>query len=379
MTQRSRRVPVLFFAIVLAAISASSPLLAERWKLQYFHDENDSSLSLIDMTFPSAKVGIACGVLTTKTDPKGDGVVLLTSDSGKTWQTIKVKEVPVSLYFLDDSIGYMVTQRGIWKTEERGLTWKKLKGTNGILRVHFIDSKRGFAVGFRKQMLSTVDGGLTWKPVEAAQTASSKPEHTVYHWIAFDGPDRAIVLGHYEPPRKNLLQVPEWADPEAAQRIRERPTLSITLETKDGGKTWNPQTAPIFGKLALLRFMPKGMYGLSIVQFDNAFKFPSELQLVNWRSGKSESVFAKPDRHIVDVGFLGPASGAILAAIERPGTMVNSPLPGKLKILKANNLRSWIEMPVDYRATGTDAILSVVDEKNAWVALDSGMILRLEP
>ena len=125
--------------------------------------------------------------------------------------------------------------------------------------------------------------------------------------------------------------------------------------------------------------MPKGMYGLSIVQFDNAFKFPSELQLVNWRSGKSESVFAKPDRHIVDVGFLGPASGAILAAIERPGTMVNSPLPGKLKILKANNLRSWIEMPVDYRATGTDAILSVVDEKNAWVALDSGMILRLEP
>jgi hypothetical protein len=379
MTQRRRRLPVLFFAIVLAAMTASTPLLAERWKLQYFHDENDSRLSISDLAFPSERVGIASGVLSTIARPRGTGVVLVTNDGGQNWQTIKVKEMPISLSFLDDSVGFMVTNGGIWKTEERGLTWKKIKGLDGLLRVHFVDHQRGFAVGLTKQMWATVDGGVTWKSVQEAKSVSSKPEHTVYHWIAFDGPERAIVLGHYEPPQRRLLQVPEWADPEAAQRVREKPTLSITLETKDGGKTWNPQTAPIFGKLAVLRFMPKGMYGLSIVQFDNAFKFPSEVQLLNWRSGKSESVFAKPDRHVVDVGFLGPASGAILAAIERPGTMVNSPLPGKLKILKASNLRSWIEMPVDYRATGTDAILSVVDEKNAWVALDSGMILRLEP
>ena len=65
--------------------------------------------------------------------------------------------------------------------------------------------------------------------------------------------------------------------------------------------------------------------------------------------------------------------------IERPGKLMQSPFPGKLRILKSSNLRNWSEMPVDYRASGRHATLAVIDERNAWVALDSGMILRLEP
>ena len=350
-----------------------------RWKVQYFHDEDRSSVRLTDIAFPSATTGIACGVMSRIDRDRPEGIVLVTRDGGKAWQEVKVNDLPVSLHFVDDSTGFLVTGNGIWKTEERGLTWKRVKEIRGILRVHFLNRNRGFAIGMRKQVLSTDDGGVTWKPVAEAQKPAARAEYTTYQWITFDGPKLGMILGGATPPRRSTLEVPDWADPEAAMKEREWPTLSIKLETKDGGATWSPQTAPVFGRMSRLRFAPNGgTYGLALMRYERAFAVPSEVYLVNWKTGKSETTFKDVNKTVTDVAFFGPSHG-IVAAIERPGTMAHSPLPGKLKILSATNLRSWIEMPVDYRATGLNAMLAVVDEKNAWVALDSGMILRLEP
>jgi hypothetical protein len=347
--------------------------------VQYLHDEDRSSVRLTDLAFPSASTGIACGLLSRIDRDRPEGIVLVTRDGGKAWQEVKVNDLPLSLHFIDDSTGFLVTGNAIWKTEERGLTWKKIKDIRGILRVHFVDRNRGFAIGTRKQVLSTSDGGVTWKAVADAQKPAARPEYTTYQWITFDGPKAGMILGGATPPRRSTLEVPDWADPEAAMKEREWPTLSITLETKDGGATWSPQTAPVFGRMSRLRFAPNGgAYGLALMRYERSFAVPSEVYLINWKTGKSETTFKDANKTVTDVAFFGPSHG-VVAAIERPGTMAHSPLPGKLKILSATNLRSWIEMPVDYRATGLNAILAVVDEKNAWVALDSGMILRLEP
>jgi hypothetical protein len=366
-------VNTLFPKTALIFVLASALLHAERWKMQFLYDEDKSAMVINDLVFPSAQTGIACAILTTERTPKG--LVLLTRDSGTTWQRVEVQEFPMSLNFLNESTGFMVTNKGLWKTEERGLVWKKLKSWNNVQRVHFTSAQRGFAVGPNRVFLETKDGGKTWGPVEAAKKLSAT---TNFYWVAFQGDQRGIVMGSSASPRRRTAILPEYLDPEAAAKEREWPHLSATLETRDGGQTWTPQTAPIFGRMKRLRFVPDGIYGLSILQYEYAFEVPSEAYLFNWKTGKSESTYRAAERYLEDVGFLSPTAG-LMAVIERPGKMMQSPLPGKLKMLKATNLRSWMEMPVDYRAVGNRAILAVVNEKNAWVALDTGMILKLEP
>ena len=59
-----------------------------------------------------------------------------------------LKEMPISLFFLDDSLGWMVTTRVLWRTTEAGRNWTKLpKIPDDILRVCFTSEKDGYAVG----------------------------------------------------------------------------------------------------------------------------------------------------------------------------------------------------------------------------------------
>ena len=358
---------------ILALLLLSTATHAERWKVQFFHDEDNSRITIQDLAFPSESTGIACGARQSERSIKG--IVLLTRDAGKSWTELAVQELPVSLFFLNESLGFMVTTKGLWKTEERGLSWKKLKSWNNVLRVHFLDPGHGFALGPNRTFLSTNDGGKSWDPVAEIKKVSAT---TNFYWMAFQGPSRGILMGSSAVQRKRLGSLPEFIDPEAASHEREWPHLSTTLETRDGGRTWEPQTAPIFGSMKRLRFVPEGLYGISILQYEYSFEVPSEAYLFNLKTGKSESAYRAPGRYVEDIAFLGPSTG-LLAVIERPGKLMNSPFPGKLRILRASNLRSWMEMPVDYRASGNRAIFAVVNERNAWVALDTGMILRLEP
>jgi photosystem II stability/assembly factor-like uncharacterized protein len=51
--------------------------------------------------------------------------VLVTSDAGRNWAIVTVKDPPASLFFLNESVGWMVTPKGIYKTVESGRSWKK--------------------------------------------------------------------------------------------------------------------------------------------------------------------------------------------------------------------------------------------------------------
>ena len=70
------------------------------------------------------KRGIASGYILEK--GKSKPTVLVTSDGGLQWTLVPVKESGFSLFFLDDSLGWMVTDKGIWQTEEAGRSWHKL-------------------------------------------------------------------------------------------------------------------------------------------------------------------------------------------------------------------------------------------------------------
>ncbi len=47
---------------------------------------------------------------------------------------------------------------------------------------------------------------------------------------------------------------PAWMDPERASKRKQVPTLTLLMQTNDGGATWESSTVPLFGLVTSLRF-----------------------------------------------------------------------------------------------------------------------------
>ncbi len=87
-----------------------------------------------DIAFPSPLRGIAVGFIEDQLGQRQPrNISLVTADGGKTWAEVKLNDTPYSLFFLDDSTGWMVTEDGIWKTEESGRTWKRISKHSSVL------------------------------------------------------------------------------------------------------------------------------------------------------------------------------------------------------------------------------------------------------
>ena len=361
----------------LAALLAVAGVLmaAEpRWRVSYLYDELDSSLTISDLKFPTPRRGLAAGVL--RTGRAAKPVIISTNDGGLTWSMDKLKEQPVSLFFLNDSLGWMVTARGLWKTEESGRSWSKISSPKDVLKVYFLDPNRGFAIGARKTILETADGGKSWQAPPVAEQVSTAEANTVFATLDFLQGRFGIIAGWSRPPRPRASRFPDWMDPEAALKQRELPSSGVVLETRDGGRNWTPQVVSMFGRITQVALDPAAA-ALTLVEFDQGFEWPSEVFHVDLRTGKSNRVFRERDRMVTALCLDGAGNG-YLAAIERQGTLRNSPIPGKLHVLRSTNLQQWRDMRVDYRAVAHRAILAAAGPAHLWAATDTGMILRLE-
>lgn len=359
-------------ALVLCALTA---LGAEpRWRVQYFHDEDDSSLVIIDLKFPSPRRGLAAGTLAEKGSIKP--VMVSTNDGGRTWSTEKLKEIPVSMFFLNDSLGWMVTTQGIWRTDEAGRQWRKISSRKGILRIYFLNANRGFAVGPQRTILETVNGGVTWTTSSVAEKLATSKTNTVLAAIDFLAGRFGLIAGWSHAPRRDHMRVPDWMDPQEALKRRERPGTTVLLETRDAGASWTPQVVSMFGRITEVLLCPKGI-ALSLVEFDNAFEWPSEVFQVDLRTGKSDRVYREKDRVVTGM-YLAPEGVGYLATIDCTPTLHSSPIPTKVRVYRSADLENWHEMPVDYRTVAHRATLAAADSSHIWMATNTGMILKLE-
>ncbi len=355
-------------------LTAAAPPYKERMVTKYFFDEEATSLTLTDFQFPSAKRGIASGY-TQKGRDKPKPVMLLTSDAGEHWTFVPVKELASSIFFLDDGTGWMVGEKSIWKTEESGRSWTKIPKTpQDIIRVWFISRDHGWAVAAQKQIFETVNGGETWTPLAAAALPKVNPDFTNYDVITFAENKYGIITGWNNPPRKGDL--PSWMDPKKAHDRPQWPTATAFLQTLDAGKTWTESTASLFGHVTRISMGSTGD-SLALLEFNDNFAYPSEVFLAGRRSqGKSERVFREANRFITDV-LLTSNGGGYLGGVEAVGTVRNSPVPAKVKVLRSSDLKEWTEIPVDYRADAHRVMLASPDADNVWAATDTGMILKL--
>lgn len=357
----------------LAAACGVAPVAAQRWQTQYFYDEAKSTFSIVDLQFPSARRGVAVGFIEEARHREPASVV--TSDGGAHWQKVPLKEMPISLFFLNEGLGWMVTNKGIWRTTEAGKSWEKLrKSPSDILRVHFVDEKTGWAVGSKKTVLETHDGGEEWTKLPAAADEPGNPLYSAYTWVAFANPQFGLITGYNLPPRRFGPDFPDWLDPEGTLNQRDTPHLNYSLVTRDAGKTWHHTSASLFGETTKVRFLPGGL-GLGLVEYSQMFHYPSEAYKLDWRTGKNETVYKDTKFSVTDI-WLSPGGTAYLSGTQTQGKIRNV-LPGRVQVLSSKDFSTWTEIPVDYRAVANRTILAGAGEHDLWLATDAGMILHM--
>jgi hypothetical protein len=365
-TNRARQSLVLLLALpgLLAA--------AERWKIQYFYDKADSGLTIQDLKCPSTSHCVGIGSIE---DRKGraKGTLISTSDGGQHWSLADISDEPISLFFLNDSLGWMATTRGVLATNDGGQTWKKVEGLKkGILEVYFVSPLHGYAIGFPKAVFETANGGKKWTKLAAADKPQTGLEEVVYECISFHG-QNGIIAGNATP--LGADENPAWLNPKDVRLHRERKSTLVTLQTKDGGASWEPFTASAYGEISQLMIAKDGLV-TALFEYHNYYALPSRVYKGKFGTGM-DVIFSERDRAVTDVALLADG-GALIAAVEPPGSSNQVPIPGKLKMLRSGNLKVWEEMDVDYKAVAQRAILAAPDADHAWVATDTGMILTLD-
>jgi photosystem II stability/assembly factor-like uncharacterized protein len=360
------------FRIGLICLMGQTMFAADRWVVQFFHDEDKSALTINDLQFASATRGVAVGYLAEK--KKITPTAVVTSDAGKTWSFVTTKEVGLGVFFLNDQSGWMVTDGGIWATDEAGRSWRKIHKRKGLRRIHFVTPEHGWALGAAKTIIETKDGGKSWTKVQAADDLKMNSDFTSFDWVDFAAKDKGIIVGKSRPAAYYRHEVPIWMDPEPSRR-RELPTISVFLETKDEGKTWSAQMSSLFGEITRFRLGANGR-GLALVEYENYFDWPSEVLRLDLTTGKNYPALRRKDRAITDVALMTDGSGYV-AGFQPSGSISYSPVPGPVKVLHSDNLTTWTDMKVDYRAVARRVMLSAVDATHVWMATDTGMILRL--
>jgi photosystem II stability/assembly factor-like uncharacterized protein len=153
-----------------------------------------------------------------------NGLILRTTDGGKTWSVKSIKEENLGItfwggFFLNDKIGWVVGigSRGffggsalIYKTVDGGLNWSGKQTRRGrLLDAFFTDEKNGWIVGETRMLLRTTDGGENWDILSAERARAGEMRYN-YNAIWFNTPKSGWIVGAY----------------------------GIIMHTKDGGENW---------------------------------------------------------------------------------------------------------------------------------------------
>jgi photosystem II stability/assembly factor-like uncharacterized protein len=243
-----------------------------------------------------------------------------------------------------------VGESAIWKTDEAGRSWRRVSGRRGMVSVWFLDAEHGFGVGEGAVIQETRDGGKHWKKIPVDFKLPGKPTIRLRQ-IAFVTPSVGLVLGSA---RSNSLR------------------KLVELETKDGGVSWNATSGEMDADIYDLEL--RGNQALALMGGSRA-----TVILIDLKTGASRIVYRSEENLVTSAAllegrsFLAASPGSRRISFNGPALML-----GRISVLESGDFRDWKEMPVDYRAEGTYAILAGQDSKHAFMATDQGMILRLE-
>ncbi|MFN7937228.1 MAG: hypothetical protein U0R19_28140 [Bryobacteraceae bacterium] len=294
---------------------------------------------------------------------------LLIHHNAEGWQRVRLPEQAKSVA-QDKRYFWIAGTSGIWRQPSAGGRWEKRWEGEGLERILFVGEK-GFSTGSGKTILQT-SNGEEWRRVPAADEPTTNTANTTYHWIHFVTERVGIISGASRPPRKGRTETyPAWLDPDRESRRKEWPGASITLETRDGGTSWRHSVTSIFGKITRVRYARDGK-GLALVEFHDAFEWPSEVFSIDLKAGSSERVFRRKDRAVTDTWLF--TGRGYLAAIEPP-EIASEVRQGRVSVFQSEDLQEWKELPFPKVEAGR-VWLAGLPGGALWAATDTGLLFR---
>ena len=359
---------IAVLAFLLGAAAGPGPT----WQRSYFYDEAESGFNILDIACPSERFCLAAGVIE-QNDGRTRPYSVVTRDGGEHWSPAKPEDFPVSLFFLNQTEGWMVTDRGLWNTQNAGETWKKTRSGTGYLAVAFTDPQHGWLAGGKRLFESTSDGGAHWAPAPQLTQYAGFPLDLNFGYIHFHDPLDGEVIGEASSPDDR--SPPDWMNPEMARYRTPARGGIFGGRTTDGGRTWTLKTIDPRRRLAVAAFPSPGRDWFVFVA--PPAELHSDITERDWKSGESSTPYRMDDARISDVETGGDAS-VVVAGIEVAGRLADTPVPGKVRILKGASLSQLGEETVDYRAVARRIVLARAGTR--WfAATDTGMILRRMP
>jgi hypothetical protein len=344
----------------------------------FFHDIAEVSSGFTDFAFAGAQRGFATGVQQ-KGRGRPEGFLLSSKDGGVSWQQEKLRFIPRTLFALESgSLWALSDKEDLWFSAEYGLDWRKLSKVKNVRQVHFLDAQNGFAFGDKKTALRTSDGGRKWSPIAEVAELQGDPQKAAFLCAASYGGKLVSIFGNSQANAEDLpsFMPPEWMDPRSAAALRrERPALTLALDSSDGGKTFKTSNVSAFGRVSRVR-IAEGGEGIILIRFNASFPYGGEVY--RFAPGKAESmkqILRPKDVTLSDALYI-PGQGYYAAGTQRApeGQM---PIPSPVKVLFSPSGEEFFDVAVDYRAEARSVILAQAG-KEIFAATDEGMILQLK-
>ena len=170
-----------------------------------------------------------------------EGVLIFTSDGGKTWTEIQGNAVGGKFdaaAFIDQKHGWAVNSEGrVWKSDDGGKSWIAISTLtasggddwhfNSAVQLEFVDDRHGWIIE-TLSIWRTDDGGVNWRQVfPSGFNARGKGQST---WGSFVGPNKAWISR----------------------------TSGEVCETKDAAVSWQIQTVMPNGYFTNVYFLDEG-------------------------------------------------------------------------------------------------------------------------